>query len=311
MRKSILPILFLTLFFFPRPLWAGEEFSLKAEVDKANITIGERVEYRVTVTHDPSLKILTKITPPPTHIFEIKEAHDFSERQGKLLVEGRLFVLTLYELGEYILDPVTVRYKDAKGAEKSVETNRLFLTVRSVDSSGKAKTDIRDVKGVLRLPRPWGWIGWVLLMIVLMSAGFLLWWQKRGKSQEEITPKEPPLSPEEEALLRFTRLFDSDLIQKGRVKEYFLEFSEILRHYLERRFEILAVESTTSEIVGDLTEKEVAHDLLVKIRQALEYADLAKFAKWRPDLSEITRINRLAKIIVEEARPKEVTPHAV
>ena len=111
------------------------------------------------------------------------------------------------------------------------------------------------------------------------------------------------LSPEDEALLRLNRLFDSDLIARGKLKEYFLEFSEILRRYFERRFEILAVESTTSEIIRDLKAKEVSAALREKIQQVLDTADLVKFAKWRPSALEIQQLNRMAKAIVETVRP--------
>ena len=297
---------FLLLCVLSVPLAAADDsaFSVKAEVDKGNLTVGEKVEYRVTITHDPSIQITSKVVPPPSDAFEVKEVHDFSEEQGRQIVEGKRFTLTLYELGEYILEPVTVRYRTAQGQEKSAETNRLYLTVRSVDASGNPKTDIRDVKGVLRLPRQWKWILWSGLILLAAGGGGYFWWRSKHRPLDEEKPKEPPLSPEDEALLRLSRLFDSDLIRRGKIKEYFLELSEILRHFFERRFEILAVESTTSEILKSLREKEVSAGLRQKIQRVLEDADLAKFAKWKPALSEITPINLLSKALVEESRPK-------
>ena len=295
--------LLLCLFFFTPLLAAAEEISVKAEIDKGTLTVGERVEYRVSITHDPSLQIVTEIVPPPSDAFAIKEVHDFSEKQGRLIVQGRRFVLTLYELGDFILDPVTIRYRTPQGEQKSVQTNRLYLTVRSVDASGKPKTDIRDVKGTLGLRREWAWLGWLFALIFIAGGGVFLWFRGQKKTKSA-SPEVPLLSPEDEAFLRLNKLFDSDLIQKGRVKEYFLELSEILRHYFERRFEILAVESTTAEILQDLRKKGVALSLIEKIQQTLELSDLAKFAKWRPSAAEITHINRLSKALVEEARPQ-------
>lgn len=300
---------FLFIFFLflgiPASLRAGEEgtLSVKAEVDKAFLTIGERVEYRVTLAHDPAVQILSEIPPPATDAFEIKEVHDFSEKQGKQRVEGKRFVLTTYELGEFILDPVSVRYRTPQGQEKTVETNRLFLTVRSVDASGKPKTDIRNVKGVLELPRHGGWLGGLLFLLSGLAMGIFFWWRWKHRGLEGASVLEPALSPEEEALLRLSRLFDSDLLQRGKLKEYFLELSEILRRYFERRFEILAVESTTSEILEALRPKELPPVLLENIRQLLEAADLVKFAKSRPPAPEILKLNQLSKRIVEEARP--------
>lgn len=281
----------------------GGSVSIKAEVDKAFLTIGERVEYRVTVTHDPAIQVLSQIPPPSTEVFEVKEVHDFSEKQGGQVAEGRRFILTTYELGEFILDPVTVRYRTPQGEEKKAQTHRLFLTVQSVDASGKPKTDIRNVKGVLELPRRWGWLGSLFLSTLLAGAGIAVWWRSRHRRLTGEVAPETILSPEDEALLRLNRLFDSDLIRQGKLKEYFFELSEILRRYFERRFEILAVESTTFEILQALREKEISSSLREKIREVLESADLVKFAKGRPPVPEIMKVNQLAKAIVEEATP--------
>ncbi len=300
---------FFLVFWVPFAWGNSEEtsISVKAEVSKAFLTIGEKVEYRVTLTHDPSIQILSKIVPPPSEIFEVKEAYDFSEKQGKEIVEGRKFVMTTYDLGEYILDPVSVRYKTPKGEEKTIETNRLYVTVTSVDASGKPKTDIRDVKGVLELRGQWGWMAALSFLLFAGGGGAYLWyrWKKRLLLPEGA--QEPPLSPEDEALLRLNRLFDSDLIRQGKMKAYFLELSEILRSYFEKRFEILAIESTTFEILRDLRGKEIPQGLLEKIGQVLEEADLVKFAKFKPSAPEILKLNQLSKTIVEEARPPQAS----
>ena len=292
------------LFCLSRPaLAADESISVKAAVSKATITIGEPIEYRVTITHDSAIQILSSITPPSDN-FQIKEVHDISEKQGKQIVEGRRFVFTIFELGEFILEPVTVQYRTPKGEEKSIQTNRIFLTVQSVNQSGKPMTDIRNVKGTLRLPRHWGWLVTLLILIITGGTGFYFWW--RWKQREELSQaqEQTPLSFEDEALLRLNRLYDSDLLKRGKVKEYFLEFSDILRRYFEKCFEISAVESTTSEVLRDLQGKGISQDLAQKIQQALETADLAKFAKWKPAPTEILKMNQLAKIVIEDARPK-------
>ena len=165
-------------------------------------------------------------------------------------------------------------------------------------------TDIRNVKGTLRLPRHWGWLVTLLILIITGGTGFYFWW--RWKQREELSQaqEQTPLSFEDEALLRLNRLYDSDLLKRGKVKEYFLEFSDILRRYFEKCFEISAVESTTSEVLRDLQGKGISQDLAQKIQQALETADLAKFAKWKPAPTEILKMNQLAKIVIEDARPK-------
>lgn len=278
------------------------ELSVKAEVDKSVLTVGERVEYKITVTHDPRIQIFPQYAPP-AGVFDLKEAHDFSEKFGRQIVEGRRFILTAYELGEFILEPTVIRYRTAAGEEKTVETTRLYLTVQSVDA-GKPKTDIRGSKGVLTLKARWGRTVLLLLIMLGVGGGVFLWRRWADRSQDDPMTKEPPLSPEDEALLKLSRLFDSDLVRRGKMKEYFLQLSQILKFYFERRFSIAAVESTTSEILKSLQRKALSNALEEKIGHVLDSADLAKFAKWAPSQAEIIQLNRMSKQIVEEARPK-------
>lgn len=285
-----------------------ENFSIRAEVDKAFLTIGERVEYRVTVTRNPPVQILSTIEPPSSDVFEIKEAHDFSEKQGKQIVEGRRFVLTTYQLGEFILDPITVRYRISGGKEKTAQTQRIYLTVQSVDSSGKPKTDIRGPKGVVNLPPKRFWIFALFFFMGMGGAGFYFWWRWKNRPAPGTMVEETLLSAEEEALLRLSRLFDSDLLRQGKLKQYFLVLSEILRKYFERRFEIQAVELTTSEILRALRDKSVDASTRELIREVLDQADWVKFAKWSPTVPEILQINQKAKAIVEATKPQIVNP---
>jgi hypothetical protein len=73
------------------------------------------------------------------------------------------------------------------------------------------------------------------------------------------------------------------LWQAGKMKEYHTELTDILRKYIEDRFRLMAMESTTSEILDDLQEKtgisKECRDILGKI---LSMADLVKFAKYAP-----------------------------
>ena len=288
----------------PSPAHSAKEADaliLKAEVDKAFVTIGDRIEYRIVITRDPAIQVLDPIAPPSSEAFEIKEAHDFSEKQGKTIVEGRRFILTAYQLGEYVLEPVRLHFRTPAGEEKITQTQPLYLTVQSVDSSGKPKTDIRGPKEVVSLPRRWPWTI-VSILSGLLVAGFYFWWRSERRATQE-GENEPPVSPEDEALLRLSQLFDSDLLRRGKLKEHFLQLSEILQRFFERRFEILALEPTTSEILRELRHKEITVGLLAKIQTLLESADLVKFAKWVPPHTEILQMNQKAKAIVEESRP--------
>jgi len=80
-------------------------------------------------------------------------------------------------------------------------------------------------------------------------------------------------------------LKEKALWQQGQIKEYQSELTHIIREYLENRFEIRALESTTDEIARDLKDKGLDDGDKKKLSDILQIADLVKFAKAKPDVN--------------------------
>lgn len=293
----------LCLWAFTGPLRAAEEeapLSVRSEVNRAFMTVGDLLEYTVLVRHRTNVQILSRISPPSGDILKIKEVRDIQTEEDGWILEGRRFVLTTFRLGEFILDPVEVQYRVGEGDVQTIKTDPIYIKVRSV-AEGEEKTDIRDIKSVLELARKQLWAIILLALALAILAGWILYRNlKRASAVSQ--PLEPAMSPAEEALFRLNQLFDSGLIKKGKIKEYYLQLSEILRIYFEKRYGILAIEATTYEIMGALKNAEVPLVLREKIENVLASADLAKFAKWIPEPKEIIQINQQSKRIVEESR---------
>lgn len=284
--------------------------SVKAEMDHAFITIGDPVEYTVTIRHQPNIEILSSVPAPATDVLKIKGIEEINRKDGGLIITGRKFKLTAFRLGEFVLDPVKVEYriKPDSGTSstlpaeiKTIETNRIFLTVKSV-AEGEEKTDIRGVKSVLSLKGKNGiWFLAVFSVLCVLAAVAIYRYLNK---KLPLTPQSDiaQLSSAEEALQHLNELFESDLLRRGKIKEYFLRFSEVLRIYLEKRFQILAVESTTYEIISALRKNNSEPSFTQKLADVLESADLAKFARWKPEPPEIIALNKKSKELIEESR---------
>lgn len=282
----------------------GSPVSVKAELSKAFITIGDPTEFTVTVRHTPAVKIIKTELPALGDVFKVKTIDEFQRKESGFIFEGKTIKLTTFRLGQFILEPVRVQIQSEDGTEKTLETEKLYITVKSVDA-GKPKTDIRGVKGVV--PYPSQLKKWLLISVGILFAALLAlagWWFWKRRQELPETP-EVKVTPEEEALTALNQLFDSDLLRRDKYREYFFRFSEILRVYFEKRYDILAVESTTYEIMKLLKEKSLPQDLYRKIQDVLEKSDLAKFAKWRPQPAEILSMNKEAQAVVEASRAPE------
>ncbi|HLD56439.1 MAG TPA: hypothetical protein VJA00_02350 [Candidatus Omnitrophota bacterium] len=297
----------LGLMLFPFSLLANAEVSVKVEVDRAFATIGDQINFRVTATHEPGVTVLGINPGSALADFEIKQATDFSTQEKDQILEGKNFVITNYELGEYMIRSFSVQYRDASGDVKEIKTNSLYVTIESVDKNKKPESDIRGVKGVQKIkPALWPWF--LLLAILGIAAGFFFFFEhsKRAllqSAQEEI------LSPHDEAYQALNRLQHSDLIRKGQMKLYFLHLSEILRRYFERRYQIRALELTTYELKNAFKDRLSAEQRQL-IDDVLSFCDLAKFAKYIPTPLEIIRQNNQAKLVIDQTREPEIRPEA-
>lgn len=302
--------LFFVMFFPAMALHANEKpvISVQASVDKAFVTIGEPVVYTITIKHDPDILILNAPQAPNENVLKVKKIEEFRDQDDNQVVEGRKITLTSFRLGEFILDPVEIKYRGKDGTIQSITTNEIYLTVRSV-AEGQPKTDIRGIKPVLPVKSDHRWLYFFLGGLGALIFFFLAFLYVR-KSRLSAETHVEIQNPEQEAHRALNALFDSDFIRRGKFKDYYSKLSEILRIYLERRYHILAIESTTFEILHYLKQKETPEKLVQKIDEVLLAADMAKFAKWVPEPTEIIQLNKKSKEIIDDSAQKEI-PHGV
>ena len=105
------------------------------------------------------------------------------------------------------------------------------------------------------------------------------------------------------------------MVQKGEIKEYYSELTDIARNYIEEAIHIPAMESTTSELIQAIrtasTKKKMTltPETVENLERVLRQADLVKFAKSKPLDFEITEDrNKIQKVILtlDNAIPTEV-----
>lgn len=206
---------------------------------------------------------------------------------GSTTSASRWFLLEPFLSGEYAVEPFAVEVTDAKGARRTVRTDRVPVKVTSLLPKDYTRLDIKDIEGILRSPwRPPPWL-WVVLGVLLVAgagtAGWL-WWQRRALSRLA-----PPVRPAHEmAYEELDALLAEDLVSHGEVKLFYQRVTGILRKYIERRFGLRAPERTTEEFLNELRQTAVLSEGLKKLLGTfLRHCDLVKFAQLRPLGEEI------------------------
>jgi len=184
--------------------------------------------------------------------------------------------------------------------------NQLSLKVMPVDVS--KMQDINDIKPVEDVPfnlldwLPDYWWAW-LIALLLIGAGTWIYIKFHKKGVNPLKPRKRRLPPYEEAMYNLQRLKDAQLWQKGQEKEYFTGLTDILRVYIDRRFDINAVEMTSSQIIDTLKRNEETRAVNEQLEMILEVADIVKFANARPLADDNEVAYQRAVNFVEATRP--------
>ncbi len=186
------------------------------------------------------------------------------------------------------------------GNTHSVKTPELTVTIEEVPPGPKDKGDIRGIKGVIG-PTAWSPWWWALLAAILMGAAAYAWMKRKKIIQGP--PPPPPVPADVLALEKLQKLAQTDWLASGKTKDYYSAISDILREYLEKGFQISALERTTGEILRDMRKKtEIDTERQVKLRELLDTCDLVKFAKFRPEMEEGQEAHATAVKFISETR---------
>lgn len=168
-------------------------------------------------------------------------------------------------------------------------TEELFIEVQPMEvDTTKAIFDIKEpieepFSIVDWLKENWVWLVGTLVLIILIIVIVKYLKNRPEPTIQEVIPEIPDYII---ALEKLNTLREKQLWQTGKVKMYHSEISEILRSYLENRYQINALENTTDEIMQSLRFQTILPDTLSRLNQALMLADLVKFAKEQPLSSE-------------------------
>lgn len=272
------------IFVFSTNLIFAEEPKVNTYVDSNRVLIGKPVRLSIDFN---SVENLNVIFPVIEDSLEKIELMNMSEPDtsfaNDLRTIKRTYVITSFDSGSYDLGPYTVVYSGEKNDEFNVirthPVNVTFTTV-AVDTSQA----IKDIKPPINP----GWslsefYPYIIILFLLIAIIIFYYYSKRKKTDKSpwIIDK-PKIPAHTEAFEALNKLKAEQLWQNGKVKEYHIRITEILRKYIERRYEISALEMITDDILKEFSSVNSDSQLYQKLRDVLTLGDLAKFAKFNP-----------------------------
>ena len=149
--------------------------------------------------------------------------------------------------------------------------------------------------------RPLWWL-WLLIAALAATAAVLIVRHLLIRSRRP-PPPPPPKPPYDEAVEALNALDAKQYLSRGLVREYVFELSEILKRYIERRFDVNAAEFTTEEMLCWLAVSPLDKSRRNAMEWFFRATDPVKFAKLWPDQETIDRFGAEARGFVEATKP--------
>jgi hypothetical protein len=304
MKKILtIPALLASILIFGGSVFAQQNQSIikvEARVDKSEVNIGDAVRYEVSVKTKKNVEVEFPALEKNLEDFSII---DFGAEKKNYLINKKIthwYVIDTYTTGSYTIGASTIKYKPKNETEwLTAEIGEMKIEVASL--LGEEEGQIKDIKGPVAPPSKVFFVLLGILLLGLLAAGFFLYRKFfLNKSEEMVVKKDPAYVI---ALRKLDILKAKNFPSQGKIEEYYVELSSIIRYYIEDRFNIRAPEMTTEEFLYNLKDSA---DLETRqksvLREFLTATDKVKFARFSPLPEEIEDSFAVAHKFVEETK---------
>jgi hypothetical protein len=302
MVKNIFSVLILLLVLADFSL--AQNISVEASTDSTAYQVGDYIHYTIQVKADKNLSVTGPAVSDTLAGMElISQQNPQKEEKDNQQIIIYNYTFSKYDSSNVTIPQVPVFY-EAKGdtAARAINTNEVYFTVRPVKVN--VKEDIKDVKEPLRIPLDWKWIiFWILIVLIFLVVAYYFY-RRYQKRKAEFVPEKVVIKipPHVTALNSLRSLREKQLWQKGMIKDYHSEITEIIRRYFEERFNLPALEMTSGEAIDELQKKRGTENIIEDTQNFLSNADLVKFAKYQPLASVNEEMMKQAEDIVHKTK---------
>lgn len=295
-RVFILSVLCFTVMF-------GQHAGLSARTDSVNYRIGDWINLHVEGTVSADVDTIAPAMKDSLGGFAVLHIERDASKPSWTI---RLMTI---DSGSVFIPPVPFDYR-LKG---DTTTHRAFTNSINLNVSGMAvdsKGDIKDIKAPISAP----WqledlVPYLIALVLLAAAGYGYYYYRR-KQKEKLAayvPPKPKIAPHTAALFALRELEDKKLWQNGKVKQYYSETTGIIRAFFEGRWNFIALELTSDEILQHMKLIPESETVWKEMQSFFVTADLVKFAKYVPAPEDNENELRWAYEIVRAMIPSATT----
>lgn len=278
-------------------------------LDPPQILVGDQARLFIEVQNNEKAGKLQWAAIPDTfnNLEVIERGKIDTLRQGDVYTYKQRVIITGFDSGVFKIPAFQFSVIHAGNTASIVQTDSLQLLVQTV--AVDTTQPIKPIKGIILVKSSWldyiwYFIGAAIFIILLVFV--IIYFIRNKKAVLPVINKGPVETLQEKTLRLLAEVEAQKLWEKGQVKEYYVQVTDVLRNYIEARFNTAALELTTDELL----------ESALRIKEMLPYrgllggilytADLAKFAKSEPLPAEHIATMEQAKEFVNLTTPPPV-----
>ncbi len=268
---------------------------VEMKIDTSKIRIGEQIQYELSIDEQPQVSF-PKLELDSLGKIEILHQTPVDTIRKRLY---KKYYLTGFDSGAFRIPAQKI-----KVGQQIFLSDSLLIEVNTV-AVDTTKQGLFPIKHIYKA-KPKDWKDYLVhlwwLLVLLPIAGLVWWWHSFRKKQNK--KKQVVLKPIEEALEHFESLDEKDLVTQEKIKEYYIELTDIVRDYIGKDVDIPTLEVTTDELISLLEIHNKSKKLGIEkeriktLHEFLKHADLVKFAKAKPEQEQIHQDRETAESVV-------------
>lgn len=303
-KKAFLPLLVMMLLLIAGPVAAqsGNNTEARLLIQEGQLTVGDPIEVILSVTHPEGYQaIMPQLeTQWGDFVVQSQSAPETVANGNGTETTSQVIDLRLFAPGSYRTPPLAVTVTDGLGSVNEILATPAEVTIDSILVEGDS--ELRDIKPQAEMPftniLPWIIAGLLLVLGGLAVYSFIRWQQKR----RALATLDDRL-PHEVALDVLNHIEKLALPEQGRMKEHYTLVSDVMRTYMEKRYEVVMLERTTAEIESALDDSEIEANIAGQYLSLLDVSDLVKFSKFSPEPASAYSLLTSARQIVIASKP--------
>lgn len=288
----------------------------EVSLTQQSLRVGDQVGLRVRVTHPADIQIAFPQLTDKLGALEVLSSKPLPDARflDGTQISVMEYTVTGFFPGSYAIPPITVTYTTSAGQREAIATSQaLGVEIMSL-LEAQPNLQFQDIKPPLEIPQaPIAYVPtiapYVLVIGVLVLALLLArrWPRKRfvlGLPRVAVTP-------DAAAREELTRIVGLGLLEQEAYTTYYSLISSCIRRYLDERYGIYAVGSTTQELRRSMDERGMDRWHARIVSGLLEECDAAKWAHYEPLSARGDRAMTIAFEIVSLTLPPEEPVNAL